>query len=166
MAENPNNDRATANSKDGLQQAVDGVLGGNYLGDPVVVDQLVRDFMAEVFSARAAWHESGDGNAAVGRINHLCKQYGAVILGEGTGHVAQAWNSPHRLGAMLRVLVPDAADFDSPGEAYFQFLATQALRAAVATEEGATEADVQRDLTAVVADAVDVILGRRSGGAE
>lgn len=166
MVENPNNDRVAANSVDGLKQAVDGVLGGNYLGDPVVVDQLVRDFMAEVFSARASWHESGDGDAAMKTINHLCRQYGSVIMGEGSGHVAPAWNSPHRLGAMLRVLVPNAADYDSPGEAYFQFLAVQALQAAVATEEGMTEAEVQRGLTAVVADAVDVILGRRGGGVE
>ncbi len=164
MAENPNNDRAAANAEDGLKLAVDGVLGGNYLGDPVVVDQLVRDFMSEVFSARAAWHESGDGAAAEARIGHLCKQYGAVIVGQGAGHVAQPWNSPSRLGAMLRVLVEHSADFENPGEAYFHFLAVQALNAAISLESGANEEEVKRSMSEVVADAVDVILGRRGGG--
>lgn len=164
MAENPNNDRIAANSEDGLKLAVDGVLGGNYLGDPVVVDQLVRDFMGAVFSARAEWHESGDASAAEQRIGHLCKQYGAVILGQGAGHTAQPWNSPHRLGAMLRVLVEDSADFESPGEAYFHFLAVQALNAAIALESGANEDEVKHSMSVVVADAVDVILGRRGGG--
>ena len=164
MAENPNNDRIAANSEDGLKMAVYGVLGGNYLGDPVVVDQLVRDFMAEVFSARAEWHESGGTAAAEQRIDHLCKQYGAVILGQGAGHAAQPWNSPHRLGAMLRVLVEDSADFESPGEAYFHFLAVQALNAAIALESGANEDEVKHSMSEVVADAVDVILSRRGGG--
>ena len=164
MAENPNNDRDSVNSQDGLKLAVDGVLGGNYLGDPAVVDQLVRDFMSEVFSARAAWHQSSDDAAAEQRVLHLCKQYGAVIMGEGSAHVAQPWNSPHRLGAMLRVLVEDAADFASPGEAYFHFLAVQALNAAIALESGSGEDDVKRQMSEVVVDAVDVILGRRGGG--
>lgn len=164
MAENPNNDRAAANAEDGLKLAIDGVLGGNYLGDPVVVDQLVRDFMSEVFSARAAWHESGDGAAAEARIGHLCKQYGTVIMGESKAHVAQPWNSPQRLGAMLRALVEDASEFASSGEAYFHFLAVQALNAAIGLESGANEEEVKRSMSEVVADAVDVILGRRGGG--
>ena len=62
------------------------------------------------------------------------------------------------------MLVEDSADFESPGEAYFHFLAVQALNAAIALESGANEDEVKHSMSVVVADAVDVILGRRGGG--
>lgn len=153
------------NKDDGLQLAVDGVTGGNYLGDPTVVEQLVRDFMTGIFSARAAWHADSDGKAAEDRIDHLCKQYGGIFMGESHAHVPMAWNSPHRLGSFIRATVADHADFGSPGEAYFHFLALQALQASIALEqETMGEQEVQAELTTVVQDAVEVLLGRRAGG--
>lgn len=153
------------NEQDGLRLAVDGVQGGNYLGDANLVNQLVRDFMTGVFGARAAFHESGDGDAAEARINHLCQQYGAIFMGESAAYVPQPWNSPHRLGNYLRAVVPpEVGTFASPGEAYLHFLAVQALNAAIALEqETMQEAEVQAGLTEVVDDAVDVLLGRKEG---
>ena len=70
-----------------------------------------------------------------------------------------------RLGAFIRATVEDTGDFASPGEAYFNFLALQGLEAAIALEGGSMpEEQVQGQLTEVVQDAVDVLLGRKGGG--
>lgn len=155
--------RLDINLEDGLKAAAEGASSGNYLGDPKVVDQLVRDFMSVVFSERAKWHEGGDGKAAEARINEVCASYGKVFMGQSPAYVAMPWNSEHRLGAYLRAVVPDAGDYDNPGEAYFQFLAVQALNAAIAVEEGVSEEQIKSELTDVVNDAVDVLLGRKAG---
>lgn len=157
--------RLDINLQDGLKAAAEGVSGGNYLGDASVVEQLVRDFMSVVFSERAKWHGSGDGDAANGRIADICRSYGAVFMGESSAYVAQPWNSVHRLGTYLRAVVPDVGDFSSPGEAYFNFLAVQALNASIAIESGEVhEGQVKAELGEVVSDAVDVLLGRKIGG--
>lgn len=149
--------------QDGLQAVADGVSGGNYLGDAKVVEQLVRDFMSVVFSERGKFHETEDGEAAEKRIAEISRSYGAVVMGESPAYVAQPWNSEHRLGAYLRAVVADVDDFESAGEAYFHFIAVQALNAAIALESGEmTEPQVQAGLSEVVNDAVDVLLGRKA----
>lgn len=157
--------RLDVNMQDGLKAVADNASGGNYLGDAKVVDQLVRDFFSSVFSTRAQWHETGDGDAAEKRIADLCSSYAKVFLGDSDAYVAQPWNSEHRLGVFLRATVPDVGEYATPGEAYFNFLAVQALNAAIALEEGAMdEESVQAGMTEVVNDAVDVLLGRKGGG--
>lgn len=164
MAAN-NEDRSAVNSQDGLAQAVTGSAAGDYLGDPRVVDQLVRDFMTAVFSSRADWHQDGDDAGATGKITLLCKKYGDVFMGRSNVYSAQPWNSPHRLGAYLRAAVEDSGDFEDMGEAYFHFLAVQALNASIALEqETMTEDQVKAGMTEVVEDAVEVLLGRKMGG--
>ncbi|MEN6544467.1 MAG: hypothetical protein ABFE07_00325 [Armatimonadia bacterium] len=163
--------RLDVNMQDGLRAAAEGTQSGNYLGDAKVVDQLVRDFMSVVFSERAKFHETGEGDGASARINQLCSSYGKVFMGESDAYVAQPWNSIHRLGNFLRAM-PDVAflmkdsEIDAPCEAYFHFLAVQALSAAIALEQGEqTEEQVKAGLTEVVHDAVDVLLGRKAGAA-
>jgi hypothetical protein len=156
--------RLDENMQDGLKAVSDGVKGGNYLGDPVVVDQLVRDFFSVIFSERAKWHETGDTEAVQNRITEVCRSYGIVFMGESSAYVAQPWNSVHRLGAYLTATVEDAGDFASPGEAYFNFLAVQALNASMAMEDGSmTEDEVKAGMTDVVTDAVNVLLGCKAG---
>lgn len=157
-------DRLEINSRDGFKQAIDGVKTGNYLGDPALVDQLVRDFMSVIFSTRAQFHEDGDAQGAEARISEMCRRYGSIFMGESQAYSSMPWNAPHRLGAYLRATVEDVADYPTPGEAYFNFLAVQALNAAIALEQEAMpEAEVQSGLADVVADAVDVLLGRKPG---
>lgn len=150
--------------QDGLKAAADGAADGNYLGDASVVEQLVRDFFSVVFSERAKFHESGNAEAAQNRIAEICKSYATVFMGESDAYAAQPWNSPHRLGTFLRATLPDVARYASPGIAYFNFLAVQALNAAIALEEGhMTEDEVKAGMTEVLDDAVDVLLGRKAG---
>lgn len=157
--------RLDVNMQDGLKAVAEGVQGQNYLGDANVVGKLVRDFFAEVFNARARFHQNQEDQAAIEHINEQCRTYGRVFMGESEGYVAQPWNSPHRLGNYLRATVPDVGDYASTGEAYFQFLAVQALNASIALEEGhMSEDEVKAGMTEVVDDAVDVLLGRKVEG--
>lgn len=150
--------------QDGLKATTKGTASSNYLGDPQLVDRLVRDFFSVVISERAKFHETGDGDAAEQRIAELCTSYARMFMGESDHYVAQPWNSPHRLGNYLRAVTPDVADYPTPAEAYFNVLAVQALSASVAIEEGiVSEAEAQGELTAVVNDAVNVLLGRKAG---
>lgn len=74
------------------------------------------------------------------------------------------WNSPARLGNFLRAVVPDVGDYATPGEAYFQYLAVQALNASIAIEEGTmSEDEVQAEMNEVVDDAVSVLMGTKAG---
>lgn len=155
--------RLDVNMEDGLKAAAAGAMSGNYLGDARLVEQLVRDFMSTVLSERSKWHETGDGKAAETRINELCASYGTVFLGKSDAYVAQPWNSLYRLGAYLRAVTPDVDDYDNPVEAYFQFLAVQALNGAIELEEGGNEEYVKSQLAEVVEDAVDILLGRKAG---
>ena len=159
---NKNIDRAAVNAADGFALAV-GAAPERYLGNPDAVEKLVREFMALVFNSRATWHKDGDGAGAEARINSACKRCGAVIMGRSSTHDAQPWNSPARLGVLLRSLLADTESFGGdPGEAYFHFLAAQALNAAIAIEEGMAEEDVKKNTSEVVQDAIEVILGRRA----
>jgi hypothetical protein len=155
--------RLDVNMEDGLKAAAEGTVSGNYLGDARLVEQMVRDFMSTVLSERSKWHETADGTAAEARINELCASYGQVFLGNSTADVAQPWNSLYRLGAYLRAALSDPGKFDNPVEAYFQHLAVQALNAAIDLEEGANEEHVKSQLTEIVEDAVDILLGSKAG---
>lgn len=156
--------RLDINLEDGLKAAAEGAAAGNYLGDAAVVERLVRDFFSVVFSERAKFHETGNGEAAESRIAELCKSYSRVFMGESDAYVAMPWNSPHRLGNFLLATLPDARSYATPGEAYFNFLAVQALNAAIALEEGhMPEDEVKAGMTEVIDDAIDVLLGRKAG---
>jgi hypothetical protein len=156
------NDRLEANTQDGLAMATKSPA--NYLGNPDVVEKLVRDFFTVVFSERSKYHQSGGGDACADRISDVCKSYGSVFMGETSEYVPQPWNHQSRLGAYLRSLLEDVNSYASPGDAYFNFLAVQALNAAIALEEGAmTEDEVKAGMQEVVDDAVNVLLGRRDG---
>lgn len=147
---------------DGLKTSADCLASGHSLGDAKLVEQLVRHFMFEVFSQRSKFHTTGDGTAAETWINQLCASYGDLFMGNNKQYVATAWNSRYQLGAYLRAVVPDVADFSTPCEAYFQFLAVQALNAAIALENGDSEDRVKAELAEVVDDAMNVLLGRKA----
>lgn len=164
MSENKEpNDRLEANTQDGLALAVSAPAA--YLGNPELVEQMVRDFFTVVFSERSKWHAGqASGDSVEARIAEVCNSYGRVFMGESPSYQAQPWNNPLRLGSYLRALIPDCNRFESPGAAYFDFLAVQALNAAIALEEGAmSEDEVKAGISEVVDDAVDVLLGRKAG---
>lgn len=154
-----NDDRFAVNTQDGLELSTS--QPDNYLGNPECVNDLVRSFFSSVFSERARYHNGADGADSAHRLSELCKSYGKVIMGMSDRYKAQPWNAPTRLGAMLRALLPDVNEYDNPGDAYFNFLAVQALNAAIALEEGHMSEDaVKANIEEVVQDAVERILGR------
>lgn len=154
--------RMRANVEDGLRAAAQGVVSGNYLGDPRVVDQLVRDFLAFAVSINVEL-QTGDIDAAAAEVKlvDLSKKYAAIFLGETPGYVAQPWNSPRRLEFFLRAKKPPhLEDYDRATDAYFAANGTAAIMLAMrADKRELTEAEVQEELTTMRNDMVRALLG-------
>lgn len=154
--------RIEANMQDGLRAAAEGAVSGNYLGDPRVVDQLVRDLLAFAISINVEL-QTGNVNAdlAETKLVDLSKKYAAIFLGETPGYVAQPWNSPRRLGFFLRAKrPPHMEDHARASDAYFAACGTAAIMLAMrADKHELTEAEVQEELTTIRNDMVRALLG-------
>lgn len=152
------------NEQDGLALSTAPQSQGRYLGDPAVVNRLVRDFAQRVLELRSRWHESGGAADPTEHIEALCRSYGDIFLGRDKSYVAQPFNAPNRLGVVMRLLVKPGPEFDDPGVAFFNWFALQVLHAAVELEGGTAEDYVKRELDAVTRDVVGRLLG--TGGAK
>jgi hypothetical protein len=157
-------DRIEVNAEDGLKLTADALAQKNYLGDPDVVDRLVRDFLSAALSLLTDV-ETGDASAedAPAKLVDLAKSYAGIFLGESAAYVAQPWNSPNRLGLFLRAKKPPhLEDYDRPADAYFAAIASAAIMHAQAVEEGTLpEGEAQEALTEIRNDAVRTLLGIR-----
>lgn len=119
------------------------------LGDPAVVDTIVRDFLARANLAN-------DGP----QVLALAKATAAIMQGGDKQYRADAWHSPAGLGAMLR----ERHQMDVPNEeAVALYLASQALAVLKVREEYITdviEADVAEfQLAALAEDTCSALLG-------
>jgi len=132
--------------------------GGNDLADPCVVSDLVRGFVSHILILRSEWHEAPADEKIdpTEEIEALAGLLGQVFLGENPAYVATQFNAPHRLGALMRALVPTSGD---AGQAFFDWLALQTVRAALELEAGGDEAAVHGQLDAIVADVIGRLLG-------
>lgn len=157
-------DRIEANTTDGLKLTADTLAQKNYLGDPDVVDQLLRDFLTASLSLLTEV-ETGDVSAddAPAKLVDLAKSYAAIFLGESKAYVAQPWNSPDRLGLFLRAKKPPhLEDYDRPADAYFAAIGTAAIEHAQAVDAGTiSEAEAQEGITEIRNDAMRALLGVR-----
>jgi len=155
-------DRAEANMQDGLRAVAQGAVSGNYLGDPRVVDQLVRDFLAFAVSINVELQTGViNADAAEAKLVDLSKKYSAIFLGETPGYVAQPWNSPRRLEFFLRAKKPPhLEDYERATDAYFAANGTAAIMLAMrADKRGLTETDVQQELTTIRNGMVRALMG-------
>jgi hypothetical protein len=154
--------RMHVNGEDGLAAAAAGVKGGNYLGSPDVVDQLVRDFLAFSISVNEQFQTGAiDGAAAEVQLVDLAKRYASIFLGEVRGYVAQPWNSPRRLEFFLRAKKPPhLEDHARAADAYFAAHGTAAIMLAMrADKHELSEAEVQEELTIMRNSMVRALLG-------
>ncbi len=106
------------------------------LGD---VSKLVNEFAGGVFLTRAKWH-AGDAKAKdpLELIAADAARCGKIIMGEDPHWAPQPWNDRRRLGAIMKVLLPELTeqcDGDS-GKALFMWLAGQLVEVAQAVEDG------------------------------
>jgi hypothetical protein len=131
---------------------------GNDLSDSAVVSDLVRGFVSHILILRSEWHEAPDDEKIdpTEEIEDLARKLGDVFLGRHPGYVPQPFNAPHRLGVLMRHLVPTTGD---PGQAFFDWLALQTVRASLEVEAGGDEAAVLEQLDTIVADFIARLLG-------
>ncbi|SFO84750.1 hypothetical protein SAMN05216567_1038 [Variovorax sp. OK605] len=159
-------DRIEANMVDGLAAAAAGVSAGNYLGDPRVVDRLVRDFLAFAVSINVELQTGAIGaDQAEVKLVDLSKKYATIFLGETPGYVAMPWNSPRRLGIYMRHLgIPHMEDHARPADAFFAAIGTFAIQLAMrADKHEITEQEARQALDVTRTDAVKALLGTREG---
>lgn len=154
--------RLDKNLVDGLAAAAANVKGRNYLGDPRVVDQLVRDFLSTSISVNEQFQTGAiDGAAAEAQLVDLAKRYASIFLGEVRGYVAQPWNSPRRLEFFLRAKKPPhLEDHARAADAYFACHGTAAIMLAMRADQNElSEAEVQHELTVIRNQMVRALLG-------
>ncbi|MFM0663341.1 hypothetical protein [Paraburkholderia sediminicola] len=131
------------------------------LGDPAVVDALVRQFARRVFDTRAAFHKGEPGaREPLVIIEEDARSMGAIFLGHDPAYDATPWNSDNRLGMYFKVLLPEEDEhYGGPGVAVFMWLAHQLAQGAkVLEDDPGTEAEVQRRLNHVIEDVVARLL--------
>lgn len=126
---------------------------GNDLADPGVVSDLVRGFVSHILILRSEWHEAPDDERIdpTEEVETLAWTMGQVFLGKHPEYLASPFNVRHRLGVLMEQLVPTTGD---PGQAFFEWLALQTMRASLEVEAGGDEADAHRQLEAIVADVI------------
>lgn len=131
------------------------------LGVLLVVSHLVREFVKYVLDTRAAWHRGeNDARDPLGRIEAEARLLGDIFLGRDDRFDAQPWNTPNRLGNVLKVMLPEETKhYGDPGAALFMWLALQALSAAEFIEQGGSEHQARQRLDPIVDDVTQRLLG-------
>ena len=126
---------------------------GKNLGDRAVVSELVRGYATHILTLRSEWHAAPDDEKIdpTEEIQAMGIELGAVFLGRRKGYIIQPYNTPIRLGVLMRHLVPTKGD---PGTAFFEWYALQVVRAALEMEAGGDEALVFQQLDAITNDVI------------
>jgi len=133
------------------------------LGSLPVVSRLVRDFVKRALDTRAAWHRGEPGATdPVSVLLEEARKMGNVFMGRDAAYDAQPWNSPRRLGYVIDALLPEETKhYGDPGAAMFMWLATQAIAAGAAIEQGQSETAARQRLNAIVHDVTQRLLGAK-----
>lgn len=155
-------DRMEVNAEPGIELAAAAPAGGNYLGDPNVVNQLVGDFFVAVLGVLEKHESDGDPDAAAQAVDALSRRYASVFLGESKAYVPMPWNHSNRLGLYVRAaLLRSGAEVGTePMVDYFNAIGGAVLAATIEhSHKRTTEAQAQETITAVRNDAVRVLLG-------
>ena len=127
-----------------------------------VVDKLVRDFVGSVLVVKSAFDSGKGAREPLPLIEERAQEAGDIILGRNDAYDAQEWNAPYRLGARLKVEIPnECIHYGEPGKALFMWLAAQVLRASKAIKNGEVEERVHEQLGEVMDSAVALIMGIR-----
>lgn len=157
-------DRIDANMEDGLAAAAAGTTSSNYLGDPAVVDQLVRDFMSSCVSINVDFQggEIDEGEAGE-KLVELSKRYASIFLGESKAYVPMPWNSPRRLDFYVRAMQPPhLEDYERATDAYFAAIGTAVIQIAMRIDKNEVlESEGQQAITEMRDDMVRAMLGTR-----
>jgi hypothetical protein len=133
-----------------------------YLGQVDVVQDLVFQFSREVMDIRHAFFTGKPGGQdAVAQIEALARHHGAIFTGQDLAYAPAPWNTPGRLGNVLRVLTPEAERArwpQDPATGFFVYVAQIVIAACVRLERGESEQRVGPQLQAALDSVVDRIL--------
>ncbi|MEX3982824.1 hypothetical protein AB4Y45_28015 [Paraburkholderia sp. EG287A] len=129
------------------------------LGDPTVVESLVRQFAKRVFGVRAGWLAGRPGfEAPLELIECEARDLGDKLVGGRRDR--RGWRRPQ--WELLYLLQKEVEHYGEPGTALFMWFAHQLLQGAKAAEDGMPEREVHRRLEPIFADVVTRLLRARS----
>jgi hypothetical protein len=134
---------------------------GGYLGDPDVVDVLVRQFLGEVHGVRLAWSMGTEENPTEA-VAALVKRYAGIFMGSDPDYQAMPWNSPGQLGQHLIERIPLDVPQEEAASTFFMDLANQVLEAAESYASGEIgDEDAKFRIDVMADEATHALMGLR-----
>lgn len=132
-----------------------------YLGDPEVVDLIVRQFLMAVHDVRTRW-AAGKETKPTEAVKAIVERHAAIFMGKDKAYQSAPWNSPEQLGKHLVERIPLDVPHAEAAEAFFWDLANQVLDAASAYADGEIDDDDAKFRIEVMAEeATHALLGLR-----
>lgn len=134
-----------------------------YLGDLKTVGGIVQGFVGLVFDAYKGFQRGETTReAAMEAIEAEARRLGPQFTEPDDTYSQAPWHSDGRMKARIRAqgIIKPGGPTD-PGEAFFRWLALQAIQAAKDLDTGTAAEQVGPQLQAVLADAVAFLAGAR-----
>ncbi|PYE19594.1 hypothetical protein C7410_11936 [Paraburkholderia silvatlantica] len=130
------------------------------LGEPVVVDALVRQFATRVIDTWTAFLVGEPGfEVPLANIGKDARDMAAIFLGRNDSYDRTPWNADNRLGVYLRSLLPEESqDYGDPGSALFMWFAYQVAKACEVAESDQNAEEAYRRLEPVIQDVIAWLL--------
>lgn len=130
-----------------------------YLGDAAVVDNLLAKFANAVLASYDQFLRGTEAREVVmPEIEALCETYGDVLMGRDERYAIAPWQGAKLKGKFL-AMIPSMKGGDEPGAAMCRHLALMCIKASLALADGHDEDDVGENLSEILIDARDRILG-------
>jgi hypothetical protein len=134
--------------------------GKPYLGEFQVVAGLVNAFADRVLGIESAFRSGKPGfEDAQALIETLAAAAGAAVMGRDPAYTTAPWQTPERLGTVLRLTTPGIQYLDDPGVKFFEWLALELVKIARAMEKGMPEEAAGPKVRVLLDGAIDKILG-------
>jgi hypothetical protein len=114
------------------------------LGDPAIVDMLVREFLGAVVDIRIAYN-AGEEAAPVARLRQTSIRFARIFYGEDKRYQPlKPWNSSEQLGVEIEQRLSLAHGDGNAAEHLFITLASDAVAVLAAHEQGTISEEVAR----------------------
>lgn len=139
------------------------VFGGDkpLLGDPAVIDAVLRGFFVRVSELRIEVHkEKMTGTECVNALRELSRKTADKFMGRTEEYARQSWFSVDQLGAYLDQICTGAGGKEQAAEAFFLHLASRAFEIMRAHEEEEIDDEVAKfRIDVLIEDARQALLG-------
>jgi hypothetical protein len=130
------------------------------LGDLHTVSWLVRNFAKFCIGKYSDFRAGKGPRDPMPEISAEAKLLGDIFQGRDDRFDAQPWNSPNRLGNVMRVLMPEETiAFGDPGTGFFMWVAAQTMSMTQSMNEGHPEADIKARMDEMMDDVTARLLG-------